>query len=129
NAGFARDLSVSYERLGDLARSADQTDEAVDHFQASLGIWRRLAEASPSVVDYRYGQRVPLGRLAGLVVDRDADAAARYMGDVVTIVSEAAHRQGVDGPAQRELSAVIDQAMELRGQITGVASSEVVQQR
>jgi len=48
NAGWQRDLSVSHERLGDVAVDAGDLAVARDHYQVSLDIRERLAAADPT---------------------------------------------------------------------------------
>ncbi len=96
NAGFQRDLSVSYNKLGDPARNAGRVEDAIGLFETSLGTWRCLAEASAEVVDFRWEQRLPLSRLAALLVGRDPVAAVSHLSDLLAIVSGEAEAQGED---------------------------------
>ena len=43
-----RDLSISYERLGDVNHQADQLDQASEYCRKALAIREKLAEADPS---------------------------------------------------------------------------------
>ena len=52
NTGYARDLAVSYERLGDLALHSGQGELARQLFQQSLAIRERLAGAEPDNTGY-----------------------------------------------------------------------------
>ena len=47
NAGWQCDLSVSYERIGDVQRAQGDLAAALRSYQASLAIRERLAEADP----------------------------------------------------------------------------------
>ncbi|WP_298624127.1 hypothetical protein, partial [uncultured Zoogloea sp.] len=63
-ADYQRDLSVSYERLGDLMTALGQGDEARDYFLKRLAIAQRLAQAEPQRADYQRDLIVSLVRIA-----------------------------------------------------------------
>ena len=48
NAGWQRDLSVSYEKVGDVLQAQGNLDEALKSYRDSLAIADRLAKADPS---------------------------------------------------------------------------------
>jgi Tfp pilus assembly protein PilF len=48
NAEAQRDLSISYQRLGEMAVSAGELERASVWFQRSLDITKKLSEADPS---------------------------------------------------------------------------------
>ena len=52
-ADYQRDLSVSYERMGDLYRALGQGDQARDAYLKALAIAERLAQAEPDRADYQ----------------------------------------------------------------------------
>jgi tetratricopeptide (TPR) repeat protein len=52
-ADYQRDLSVSYNRMGDLFSALGQGDEARAAFLKSLAIRERLAQAEPDRADYQ----------------------------------------------------------------------------
>src|SRR5262249_23625731 len=52
-ADYQRDLSVSYNKMGDLFRALGQGEEARQAFQKSLAIAERLAQAEPDRADYQ----------------------------------------------------------------------------
>jgi tetratricopeptide (TPR) repeat protein len=52
-ADYQRDLSVSYERMGDLLRDLGQSEEARQAFAKSLAIIEPLAQAEPGRADYQ----------------------------------------------------------------------------
>ena len=54
-ADYQRDLSVFYERMGDLFGALGQGEEARQAFQKSLAIAERLAQAEPDRADYQRG--------------------------------------------------------------------------
>jgi tetratricopeptide (TPR) repeat protein len=52
-ADFQRDLSVSYERMGDLYSALGQGEKARESYQSSLTIRERLAAAEPDRADFQ----------------------------------------------------------------------------
>jgi hypothetical protein len=50
NSGWQRDLSISRERLGDVAVATGDPTGAAEHYQAGLAIVRRLTEAHLDVL-------------------------------------------------------------------------------
>ena len=52
NADYARDLSISYNRLGDLARSGGDPAAARRYYEDGLKIAKRLSDAAPENADY-----------------------------------------------------------------------------
>ena len=48
NAGWQRDLSVSYEKVGDVLVAQGKLQDALDAYQQSLAISKRLAEQDKS---------------------------------------------------------------------------------
>ena len=52
NADYASDLSRSFNRLGDLARSAGDRAAARRFYQDGLDIRKRLHDAAPENADY-----------------------------------------------------------------------------
>ena len=62
-ADYQRDLSVSYERLGDLYRALGQGEQALQLYQQSLDIRDRLAQSEPGRADYQRDLSVSYQRL------------------------------------------------------------------
>jgi len=89
NVEFQRDLSVSYERLGDLAVAAGDAAAARDWYTQSLEIRRRLVQADPGNVQFQRGLSVSYERLGDLAVAAGDVAAAR---DWYTQLLEVARR-------------------------------------
>ena len=52
-ADYQRDLSVSYERMGDLYRALGQGEQAREAYARALAIRERLAKAEPDRADYQ----------------------------------------------------------------------------
>ena len=65
-ADYQRDLSVSFERMGDLYRALGQGELARDAFSQSLAIAQRLALAEPDRADYQRDLSVVFNKLGDL---------------------------------------------------------------
>ncbi|MGA8169587.1 MAG: hypothetical protein WB816_01925, partial [Methylocystis sp.] len=78
NAGFQRDLSVSYERLGDLAVAAGDGKAARDYFEKGLTVRKRLAEGDPGNAWYQRDLIISFVKLAG-AGDRPAERYAKAL--------------------------------------------------
>ena len=65
-ADYQRDLSVSYQRVGDLYRAVGKGEEARQAFVKSLEIAERLAAAEPDRADYQRDLSVSYNRLGDL---------------------------------------------------------------
>ena len=63
-ADYQRELSVSFEKLGDLMSDLGQGEQAREFFEKSLAIRKRLAEAEPGRADYQRDLCVSLARCA-----------------------------------------------------------------
>ena len=66
NADYARDLSVSYNKLGDLARSGGDPAAARRYYEDDLTIRMRLADAAPENADYARDLSVSYNKLGDL---------------------------------------------------------------
>ena len=63
---YQRDLSVSYERMGDLLKTLGQAEQARQAYQRSLDIRERLAAAEPDRADYQRDLSVSFNKLGDL---------------------------------------------------------------
>jgi hypothetical protein len=79
NVGFQRDLSVSSERLGDLALDGGDHDEAVARYEASLGI-SAARRAGAGGGRLPLGPAGPAGPARCLVAERDPEHRCRQHG-------------------------------------------------
>ena len=78
NAGYARDLSISFNKLGDLCRNSD-TDKAASYYEQALHLRQPLFDAYPQNYVLARELLVPLQRLAQLHEDAgDTDTACHY---------------------------------------------------
>src|SRR5262249_14731340 len=76
-ADFQRDLSVSYERIGDLYSALGQGQLARQAFQKSLDIAERLAKAEPDRADFQRDLAVSCSRMGDLYRDLGQGELAR----------------------------------------------------
>ncbi|MFF3208373.1 tetratricopeptide repeat protein [Streptomyces sp. NPDC002962] len=64
-----RDLSISYNQLGDLARASGQAHEAERLYRQSLTIPARLAQAEPGNTEYARDLSISYERLGSMDLD------------------------------------------------------------
>src|SRR5664280_468377 len=76
NAGWQRDLSVSHERLGDLAVAAGDSAGAGEHHRAALAIRERLAGADPTNAGWQRDLSISHNQLGDLAVAAGDSAGA-----------------------------------------------------
>ncbi len=109
-ADYQRDLSVSYNKMGDLYRALGQGADAAAMYQASLDIRRRLTEAEPDRADYQRDLSVSYERMGDLygALGQGQDAAAMYQAslDIWRDLTEAEpdradYRRGIVVPYER----------------------------
>ncbi|MEM9997830.1 MAG: tetratricopeptide repeat protein, partial [Bacteroidota bacterium] len=83
-ADYQRDLSVSYNKVGDLYRALGQGEQARDAYQRSLDIAERLAKAEPDRADYQRDLSVSYTRLAQhhLSLDEPQEAFGYFVKDL-----------------------------------------------
>ncbi len=77
-ADYQRDLSISYNKLGDLYRALGQGEQALKLYQQSLHIADRLAQAEPDRADYQRDLSISYQRLGMCFTQlgREEEAAA-----------------------------------------------------
>lgn len=80
NAGLQRDLSVTYDKIGDMLLVTGKIDEALAMYRKDLAIAEKLAAAHPENLDYRRDLVVSYDRVgdALLAGGRIDDAIATY---------------------------------------------------
>jgi tetratricopeptide (TPR) repeat protein len=79
NAGWQRDLSVSYNKVGDVLVAQGNLPEALKSFRYSLAIRERLAKADPTNAGWQHDLQFSVTQIGGLayrfVLARDFDRA------------------------------------------------------
>jgi tetratricopeptide (TPR) repeat protein len=78
-ADYQRDLSVSYNKLGDLLQALGQGEAARQYYQQSLEIRQRLVAAEPDRADYQWDLVVSLLRMAAVEPDNSTEHRARAL--------------------------------------------------
>jgi tetratricopeptide (TPR) repeat protein len=88
NAGWQRDLSVSYDRVGDVLVAQGNLPEALKAFRDSLAIADRLAKADPDNAGWQRDLALSFGRVAQVLARQDnLDEAQSGFGTGRTIVA------------------------------------------
>ena len=77
NAQWQRDLSISHNRLGDIARATGDLTAARTHYQASLDIAQRLAAADPASTQRQRSLSISHEKLGDIARDAGDLTAAR----------------------------------------------------
>ena len=77
NAGWQRDLSVSHEKIGNLAMAAGDLTAARDAYTAALAIAQRLADTDPGNAGWQRDLSVSHNKIGDLAVAAGDLAAAR----------------------------------------------------
>ena len=70
NSGWQRDLSVSYEKVGDVLVVQGNLQEALDAYQQSLKIAKPLAEQDPSNAEWQRNLSVSYEKVGDVLVAR-----------------------------------------------------------
>jgi tetratricopeptide (TPR) repeat protein len=68
NAGWQRDLSVSYNKLADVLLSIGERDQAMENYQKSLGIAEQLAQSDPANAGWQRDLSVSYNKLADVLL-------------------------------------------------------------
>ncbi|QKW12226.1 hypothetical protein [Verrucosispora sp. NA02020] len=83
NTSYARDLSISYERLGDLAHHAEDTETAKALLTTAASIRRALHRQEPNRIDLAEELGVTLAQLSSVVNNDDRAALIAETVDVL----------------------------------------------
>ena len=114
NAGFQRDLSVSYNKLADLARDSGNAGEAARLYQQALAIAEGLARADPTNTAFQRDLSVTYNKLADLARDSgDAGEAARLYQQALAITERLAQADPTNTDYQRDLAVYYDRLADL----------------
>ncbi len=103
-ADYQRDLSVSYNKLGDLMTALGNGDDAQRYFQQALNIAEKLARAEPQRADYQRDLSVSYERLGDLMTALgNGDDAQRYFQQALNIRTNLARAEPQRADYQRDL--------------------------
>lgn len=85
---WQRDLSVSYDRLGDVAMAQGKLDAAAQAYRDSLEVRRKLAAADPSNAEWQRDLWVSYWKLADLAErGQKTNEAQTYLKQAFDILS------------------------------------------
>ncbi len=127
NAGWQRDLSVSYEKVGDVLVAQGNLTGALESYRGSLGIAGRLAKADPNNAGWQYDLGISNERIGGvLMAQGDLAAALRSYQAKQEIISRLAKADPNNAGWQRDLSVSYDKVggvLVAQGNLTGALES------
>jgi len=105
NAGWQRDLSVSFSKIGDVQVAQGQLADALASFRAGLAIAQRLAEADPRNAGWQRDLSVSYERIGDVQVAQGqlADALASFRAGLA-IAQRLAEADPKNAGWQRDLS-------------------------
>jgi len=98
NSQWQRDLSVSYNKLGDLLTAQGNLNEARENYQRGLEIRERLAEMDPQNIGWQRDLGVSYERLASLTSEPVEDRV-QSLQDAVAIYRNLAEMMPGSGEA------------------------------
>ncbi len=81
NAGWQRDLSVSYDNVGNVLVAQGNLPEALKSYRDSLGIRDRLARADPGNAGWQRDLSISVGRVAETLLKLGETAEARPLAE------------------------------------------------
>jgi tetratricopeptide (TPR) repeat protein len=109
-----RALSISIQRLGDLARVRADAEEAERLYKEALAITEKLAAREPANAQYQRDLSVSFNRLGDLARARaDAEEAERLYKEALAIAEKLAAREPANAEYQRDLSISFDRLGDL----------------
>jgi len=110
NAEMQRNLSVSFNKLGDVSvESGDLAAAARVYFADGLTIAKQLAQADPTNAEMQRDLWVSFNKLGDVSVESGNLAAARvYFADGLTIAKQLAQADPTNAQMQRDLSVSFD---------------------
>jgi len=105
NAEAQRDLSVSFNNLGDVTLQLGQTKEALEFYQKSLGVRQRLADADPKNTQAQRDLCVSFQRLGDVTLQlgKTKEALGFYQKGL-GVIQRLADADPNNAEAQRDLS-------------------------
>ena len=105
NAQWQRDLSVSYDRIGDIRAARGDRDGALKAYEDGLTIAKALANRDPNNAEWQRDLSVSYDRVGDIRAARgDRDGALKAYEDGLTIRKALANRDPNNAEWQRDLS-------------------------
>ncbi len=115
-ADYQRDLSVSYNKLGDLMGALGEGEAARQYFEKSLEIRERLVRAEPQRADYQRDLAVSYNKLGDLMrALGEGEAARQYFEKSLEIAERLVRAEPQRADYQRDLSVSYDRLGDLMG--------------
>ena len=100
-----RDLSISFNKLGDVSMKSGDLQSARRYFEDGLQIRRELADADPHSAEKKRDLSISLSKLGDVsVTSGDLQSARRYFEDVLQISRELADADPNSAEKKRDLS-------------------------
>jgi len=91
NAGWQRDISVSYNKIGDVLKEQDNLPEALQFFRDSVVIRERLAQSDPNNAGWQRDLSVSYNRIGGVLeAQGNLPEALKYFQDDLAIAERLA---------------------------------------
>jgi tetratricopeptide (TPR) repeat protein len=105
NIGWQRDLSISYERIGDVQRSQGNLSDALASHMAALDIDKRVAAANPNEPDVQRNLSISYNKVGGVQVDQgDLAGALKSFADGVAVIERLAQTEPGNAGWQDDLA-------------------------
>jgi tetratricopeptide (TPR) repeat protein len=107
NSGWQRDLSVSYDRVGDVLVAQGKLQEALDAYQQELMVDKKLASQDPSNADWQNDaawSRYCVARILIGIKDGDRNEARRLVIEGIDIMTRLEHHGTLGTDAQDTLN-------------------------
>ena len=125
NTALARDLGVSYGRLGDLARAVGEVEQAERLYRQGLAIRMELARRDPTNIEYQRDLGVSYDRLGDLArAAGGVEQAERLYRQGLAIRMELARRDPTNTEYQHDLGVSYDRLGDLARAAGGVEQAE-----
>ena len=106
NAGYQRDLSVSYNKLGDVAVAQGDLSVASGYYGDGLEVAKTLASSDPSNAGYQRDLSVSYNKLGDVAVAQgDLSLASGYYGEGLVVRKTLASSDPLNAVYQRDLMA------------------------
>jgi tetratricopeptide (TPR) repeat protein/pimeloyl-ACP methyl ester carboxylesterase len=116
NAGWQRDLAVSYEKIGDVQEAQGDLKAALKSYSGSLAIAERLAKADPGNKEWQRDLVVSYNRIGGVQgAQGDLKAALKSYSDSLTIMEQLAQSDPGNAGWQRDLSVCYNKIGDVQG--------------